>query len=280
VNASGARLSEAYVHGMNLVVGCATGRAVAAASMNGARRAALVCGAALGVALAFAARGDTPARWAPLGRGVEHLALASGPIAGHAFRFRPAEVELHLLPAPGGRARVDAIAPRDDVIATNASFFDEAGKTMGLAIDGGRSLGGRRLARWAAFVMDGERAWIDRGSALDAAAVHDVVVQGLPRLVVAGAVPRLKPQRAMRTAICVARAHVVLLVTTSSVDATELARFLAAPAAQGGIGCEEALNLDGGSSTQLVARWGGFVAHVDGAWGVPNALVVTPRPPR
>jgi len=229
--------------------------------------------ALLGVA--GAADGDA---WAALGRGVEHRRLEHGAIAGHAFRFRPDDVELRVVPAPGGRARVADFAPAGDAIATNASFFDEAGRTMGLAVDRGRSVGGRRLAKWAAFVLEGRRPRIVAGSALGDGAGADLVVQGLPRLVVAGAVPRLKPQRAQRTVLCVAGARVVLLVTTSRVDATELARLLAAPAADGGLGCRDALNLDGGSSTQLAARWGGFAARIDGAWGVPNALVVTPKP--
>jgi hypothetical protein len=239
------------------------------------RRAA--CGLALLLCCAPRLAGAEPAAWTALGRGVEHLSVAHGAIQGHAFRFRPAEVELHVVAAPAGRARVDEIAPARDAIATNASYFDEAGRAMGLAVDRGRSLGGLRLSRWAAFVVEAGRPRIEPGAAVDPRAPHDVVVQGMPRLVVAGAVPRLKPQHAARTAICVAGGRVVLLVTTSSPDATELARFLAAPPADGGIGCEEALNLDGGSSTQLVAHWGDFAARVEGAWGVPNALVLTPK---
>jgi hypothetical protein len=227
-------------------------------------------------ALAGAARAG--GGWTSLGRGVEHLAIANGPIEGHAFRFRPEDVDLHVIPAPAGRARVAELVPGGDSIATNASFFDETGKTMGLAIDRGRSVGGRRLSSWAAFVVDGGSARVVRGATLTGVDPHDLVVQGLPRLVIGGAVPQLKPQRAARTAVCVDGARVVLLVTTVRVEASDLARFLAAPPAAGGIGCKDALNLDGGSSTQLTARWGSFAAHVDGAWGVPNALVVTPKP--
>jgi hypothetical protein len=238
-----------------------------------ARAAAL----AFVIASCGVARGDTQ-KWRPLGHGVEHLALASDAIVGHAFRFRLADVDLHVVPAPEGRARVAEIATAPDVIATNASFFDEAGKTMGLAVDRGRSVGGKRLTRWAAFVVDGGRPRIDRGGAVADSALLDLAVQGLPRLVVGGAVPGLKPQRAERTAICVAGERVVLLVTTTRIEAAEFARFLAAPPDAGGIGCDEALNLDGGSSTQLVARWGDFDARIEGAWGVPNALVLTPKP--
>jgi hypothetical protein len=150
---------------------------------------------------------------------------------------------------------------------------------MGLAIDRGRAVGGRRLAKWAGFVVERGRPRIVPASGLADVLGAELVVQGFPRLVVDGAIPKLKPQRALRTVLCVADARVVLLVTTVRVDATELARFLAAPAADGGLGCRDALNLDGGGSTQLAARWGDFEARVDGAWGVPNALVVAPKRP-
>lgn len=249
-------------------------------------RLAIACAAALAGALVFGAGAGPRARaaapaasWTPLGRGVEHLVIENGTIQGHAFRFRPAEVVLRVVPAAEGRARVDAIAPPGDAIATNASFFDEAGKTMGMVVDRGRSIGGRRLSRWAAFVVDGAQARVVPGTTLEDDVAHDLVVQGLPRLVVGGAVPRLKPQRAERTAVCVANERVVLIVTTSRVDASEFARFLAAAPATGGLGCVDALNFDGGSSTQLAAHWGGFEARVGGAWGVPNALVLTPKTP-
>jgi hypothetical protein len=243
------------------------------------RRTLASGGLALALALAPGpGQAEEAGVWTPLGA-VEHRPLAEGAVAGHAFRFRPADVALRVLPAPSGRAAVSAFAPEGDVIAINASFFDEEGRAMGLAVDRGRSLGGRRIARWASFVVERGTPRILPGSALGDGAGVDLVVQGLPRLVVAGAVPRLKPQSARRTAVCVTGERVMLLVTTARVEASELARFLAAPPARGGLGCRDALNLDGGSSTQLVARWGDFEARVDGAWGVPNALVVTPKPP-
>ena len=42
--------------------------------------------------------------------------------------------------------------------------------------------------------------------------------------------------------------------------------------AEGGLACSDALNLDGGPSTQLAARAGDFALDVSGAWPVPNAV--------
>jgi hypothetical protein len=101
------------------------------------------------------------------------------------------------------------------------------------------------------------------------------VVQGIPRLLVGGRVQQLKPQTAERTAVC-AEENVVVLVVSTRAAATAFARFLADPPDQGGLGCRDALNLDGGLSTQLVVKLPALTLSVPGGWGVPNALVVAP----
>jgi len=58
--------------------------------------------------------------------------------------------------------------------------------------------------------------------------------------------------------------------------ATAFARFLADPPDKGGLGCRDALNLDGGPSTQLVAKLPTLALSEPRGWGVPNALVVVP----
>ena len=89
-------------------------------------RIAIVAAVALACPLSFAPGEETAARaaspetgaWTPLVRGVDHLSVAHGTIQGHAFRFRPDEVEMHVVPAADGHARIDAIASamRDAVL--------------------------------------------------------------------------------------------------------------------------------------------------------------------
>jgi len=59
-------------------------------------------------------------------------------------------------------------------------------------------------------------------------------------------------------------------------ESTAFARFLAEPSEKTGLGCSDALNLDGGPSTQLVVRLPALTLSLRGGWGVPNALVATP----
>ncbi len=58
-------------------------------------------------------------------------------------------------------------------------------------------------------------------------------------------------------------------------ETTPFARFLTDPLEKGGLGCSDALNLDGGPSTQLVVKLPALTLSLPG-WAVPNALVVTP----
>jgi Phosphodiester glycosidase len=200
------------------------------------------------------------------------------PFSGHAFKIDLDVVELRLVPAggPSARRRVEEIVkPYGAVVAVNASFFDTEGRTMGLAVDEGRVIAKGRRQSWGALVVDDKKARIVLGADVSDPLAYRLVVQGLPRLVVEGKVPLLKPQFAERTAVCAGGNTVVLVVTTKA-ETTAFARFLADPLDKGGLGCWDALNLDGGPSAQLVVKLPTLALSLPGGWGVPNALVVTP----
>jgi hypothetical protein len=228
--------------------------------------------------------GPPPLAWKAVAPGIEHApftaVLGAAPsFHGHAFRIDLDRADLHLVPAGRDAARrtvEDIVRGRQVVVATNASFFDEEGRSMGLAVDDGRLIGpGKQKNRWGALVVRRRQARIALGSDVTGGLAHSLVVQGVPRLVVGGRVQKLKPQQAERTAVCAAGSQVILVVA-STADATAFAQFLAAPLDKGGLGCADALNLDGGPSTQAVGRSGSWSVSVEGGWGVPNALVATP----
>lgn len=236
----------------------------------------------LGAAIGTVAGADAP-RFRPVAPGIEHgrfdvHTADPEPFSGHAFKIRLGVAELRLVPAgrPASRRTVEEIvAPYAAVVAVNASFFDQDGRPMGLAIDQGRLIAGSKRQSWGALVVDDNKARIVLGAEVDAPLAHQLVVQGIPRLVVGGRVPPLKPQLAERTAVC-AEESVVVLVVSTKVETTAFARFLADPPEKGGLGCRDALNLDGGPSTQLVVRLPTLTLSLPPGWGVPNALVVAP----
>ena len=200
------------------------------------------------------------------------------PFSGHAFRIDLDEAELRLVPAgdPSVRRTVEQIAaPFPAVVAVNASFFDTEGRAMGLAVDEGRVMASNKLRNWGALVIDGTVGRIVLGADIQDHRAHRLIVQGIPRLLVGGKVQQLRYQVAARTAVC-AEGNVVVLVVSTKAEATAFARFLADPPDKSGLGCWDALNLDGGPSTQLVMKLPELALSLPGGWGVPNALVVAP----
>ena len=146
---------------------------------------------------------------------------------------------------------------------------------MGLAVDEGRIMALGKQRNWGALVIDDKKGRIMLGADIQDHLAHRLIVQGIPRLLVGGKVQQLKPQMAERTAVC-AEGNVVVLVVSTKAEATAFARFLADPPGKGGLGCWDALNLDGGPSTQLVVKLPALALSLPGGWGVPNALVVAP----
>jgi exopolysaccharide biosynthesis protein len=124
-------------------------------------------------------------------------------------------------------------------------------------------------------VVEGRKARITVGAEISDHLAPRLIIQGIPRLVVDGKVPALKQQLAERSAAC-AEGSVVTLVVSTKAETTAFARFLADSSEKGGLGCVNALNLDGGSSTQLVVKLPGLELSLPGGWAVPNALVATP----
>jgi translation elongation factor EF-G len=224
-----------------------------------------------------------PPRFSIVAPGIAHAIFEvrpadAEPFSGHAFKIDLDVAELRLVPAgdPAARRTVEQIvAPYPIVVAVNASFFDKEGRAMGLAVDEGRVMASSKQRNWGALVIDGKKARIMLGADIQDHLAHRLIVQGIPRLLVGGKVQQLKYQVAARTAVC-AEGNVVLLVVSTKAEATAFARFLADPPDKSGLGCWDALNLDGGPSTQLVMKLPELALSLPGGWGVPNALVVAP----
>lgn len=243
---------------------------------------------ALTVLLAVTSAGMSPVRAEPprfsvVAPGIAHAIFAvrpadAEPFSGHAFKIDLDVAELRLIPAGDLAARrtvEQIVAPYPAVVAVNASFFDKEGRAMGLAVDEGRVMALSKQRNWGALVIDGQKGRILLGADIQDPLAHRLIVQGIPRLLVAGKVPQLKPQIAERTAVC-AEGNVAVLVVSTKAEATAFARFLADPPDKGGLECRDALNLDGGPSTQLVVKLPALALSLPGGWGVPNALVVAP----
>ena len=197
---------------------------------------------------------------------------------GHLLEIDPQSAELRVLDArdhgkPAMTAQEFGVATGAAAVI-NAPFFDVDGSPMGLLIVDGEERQPIRKADWGVFFIDARGAHIvhtrDYGRRSGVAQAFQVG----PRLVVGGEALALKPQSARRTAICTrADGRVLAMVVGNMVLASDVARFFAEQ------GCSDALNLDGGPSSQLWLKSGGVAVEVSGGTGVPVALGVFPGRP-
>jgi len=177
-------------------------------------------------------------------------------------------------------ARVDVLrAENDALVAVNGTFFARNGAPLGLLVNDGTELNPLRNADWGVLEVNATgHARLVHTRDYVPSPHAEFAVQCGPRVVIEGTVPRLKPQSADRTALCVrAPTEVALVVTRGPVQADTLGTWLAAPAEQNGLACTDALLLDGGPSTQLSASAGGLQMELPGGWAVPNGVGLQPR---
>lgn len=167
-------------------------------------------------------------------------------------------------------------------LVINGGFFDPDGRPLGLAVSGGvtlsalsRSMGGGVLT------SDGTRARLWEAETFELPASTRFAIQCRPRLVIGGRanVRSDDGRRAERTALCL-RDHgktlEVFLVGSEKDEPTgpslfALGRYLAS------VGCEDALNLDGGSSTGAAWREDGGTRTWTPRARVRHAVTFTPR---
>lgn len=162
----------------------------------------------------------------------------------------------------------------NSIAAVNGGFFDENNHSLGLRQSKGKKLSSLRHANWGVFyVQDGKANIVHTRdfSDVDQTTVTEAIQCG-PRLVVDGLPTDLKDQWARRTGIGITGTGKVLIaVCNSELSLRRWAKFWAA---KDGLHCQQALNLDGGGSSQLSLKSDVSSDQIDGLWSVPDAVVI------
>lgn len=157
-------------------------------------------------------------------------------------------------------------------VAINGGYFDEGMRPLGLRVAGGKRTSKLREANWGVFYIRQGRAQIKHTRDYQPSRHTQVALQCGPRLVVDGKTTDLKPQWARRSGIGIDRnGRVILAVADGEMSFQQWAEQWASPE---GLNCKDALNLDGGGSTQLAFGSSGKELSVSGLWSVPDALIM------
>ncbi len=162
------------------------------------------------------------------------------------------------------------------LLSWNANFFDERSRPLGAVLQDGKLVSHPKHTPWyAALLLKGDEGKIEKTYQPSEFLKFENGLQAGPRLVVQGKPLKLKPEISPKTAIGFDEKGILtLIVSEGSIEINQLAKILSTPVKQGGIGLKSALNLDGGSSTQLYAKKGKFELWIPGLTKVPIAMGV------
>jgi uncharacterized protein YigE (DUF2233 family) len=223
-------------------------------------------------------------QWHQLNPGIEYQDLAGGILSpwSHIYVFR---IDLNknkfaLIKAQNlslKNASADQFAEHSKaLLSINGGFFDHNFSPLGLRINNKKIESPlKRISWWGIFYIKDNKAHISSFNHFKQDNDIDFAVQSGPRLLIKKKIPSLKPGDAERTALGItADGKVIILVSTNAaMSTTKLALLLrSAP-----LSCIDAINLDGGSSSQLYAHIGSFLLNVHGFSNVSDAIVVKER---
>jgi uncharacterized protein YigE (DUF2233 family) len=221
--------------------------------------------------------------WRPLAPGIEYKDLSRNTLAPwshiHVFRIDLAKNSLDSLLAKNfskTAASAELFSEKSNaLIAINGGFFDNNKRPLGLRISNRKQENPiKNISWWGIFYIKNQHAAIASRNNFKQDKKIDFALQSGPRLVINGKIPLLKPGMAERSALGIDENGQVLIVVTERYPMTtqDLASFM-----KNTLHAHNALNLDGGSSSQLIANIDTFRLDVPGFAQVSDAIIVKPR---
>jgi uncharacterized protein YigE (DUF2233 family) len=229
-----------------------------------------------------------PLFWQPLAPGLDYAyinTLSAFYGSGmYAFRFNLQKFQMKMAftqnDSTSSVAIPDLMAKHNAIIGVNGGFFSPDLKPLGLRINEGKVKNPlKQTTWWGVFYTRNGAANIVSQKDFRSDKSIDFAVQSGPRLVVNGSIPSLKQSISYRTALGITKKGDVILVVTKTLPMSiqELAEIMQKSGDEGGLDCVNALNLDGGSSTQLYVRIKDFILNLPGFNSVTDAVLVVPR---
>ena len=226
--------------------------------------------------------------WQPLSQGLQYAILSPPNINFwgkiYAFQIDPQFYRLELALAEDHKSSVTSVRQfvllHQALLGINGGFFTPELKPIGLRITQGKIRQQLKPTSWwgVFYTREGE-PYITAQQQFHHDQEINFAIQGGPRLLINGIIPKLKPGVAERTAVCITQQQKIVFIATERAPMTtaELATMLRTPEKDNGLNCVDALNLDGGSSTQLYANIGNFELDIPGLSPITDAVLVLPK---
>lgn len=219
--------------------------------------------------------------WQMLAPGIEYRDLQGGLLTPwshiHVFRVDLTKNQLELVTAKTlamKNASADQFAEQTKaLLSINGGFFDREFRPLGLRINNKKLENPlKRISWWGIFYIKNKQAHITNVTHFHQDENIEFAVQSGPRLIIKGKIPSLKKGIADRSALGITpQGKVILLVSTNAAMTTnDLAHLMKSSP----LGCTDAINLDGGSSSQLYAHINSFLLNVHGFSNVSDAIIV------
>lgn len=202
----------------------------------------------------------------------------------HAFKIDPKLFQFSVFTAKDLKETDSTIAmlakKSGAILAVNGGFFSPSLKSLGLLMREGAVLNPIHKTKWwAVFFMNGHKPNIVLPDTFTMQSGVEMALQAGPRLVVNGKIPKLKEAVARRSGIGIRKDGDIVIAVTDETPKTleEFAGMFQRPEEKEGFNCPNALNLDGGRSSQLYFDDNGFKLDVPGISRITNAITVFPR---
>ncbi|WP_133126900.1 phosphodiester glycosidase family protein [Legionella nagasakiensis] len=224
--------------------------------------------------------------WRELAPGIQYRDLSSSllnPWAHiHVFRINLQKNQFDLVMAnhlSRKHASTEEFAQHSNaLIAINGGFFDKNYHSLGLRISNHQLHNPiKHISWWGVFYIKGQKPYLSAPRQFKNNHYVSFALQSGPRLLINGKIPSLKPGLAERTALGINSNDEVIILVTDNTPMTT--KTLAEIMKSSPLNCKEALNLDGGSSSQLTANIGSFQLNVHGFSNISDAIIVKPRLP-
>lgn len=225
-------------------------------------------------------------KWTNLSDGIQYTVLyPENPSSGlHAFRIDLKKYHLQLKVAKNVQQTalfVDQLSDDKRVlIGINGGFFSPTLQPLGLRVSEGQAINPiKKISWWGVFLVRNHQASIIPQSAYNSNMKSEFAIQAGPRLIANGVLTKLHAGEAQRSALGITRdGKVIIAVTDNYPLSTEsLAKIMSRSEKNGGLACVSALNLDGGTSSQLYAQINHFSLHIRSIRPVADLIFVTPR---